>query len=495
MKKKLLNFVFVLFLLQIQAQKPTEKDIHTVESLIDSAYEKTLTVEMKSSSLFAKKALEISKKTSYQKGEAWSNFYIAQGLFELWAYKQSLHYLQEAEKVNQIVEDQYLTFEIHRVRSRVFAGMDLLAASVREQERGIRIIPKIPRSENDKNFLRSLAYENQAVTYSKIGDNKSFFYYLSKNKELLEKENPDIVYMRLISLYAMLGVYYGDVLQFQKAETLFKKSEDIAKKYNYPYISFTYQRWGDMELKRKNPKSAILYFEKALEILNKTNFRSEIPINYTKMATAYQELGNEAKAKELRLKALELKDEQATERQKASSSAVEEILRNEIEIAKDEHSKNRNQILIVLSTLVVILSAFFFGYYELRKRKIKKRSDEQLKNKDQEIISLQGKLNESFDDIIKLAKDNSPEFWARFQEVYPDFRSKLLFMNSDLKTSELIFCAYIYLGFNAKDIAEYTFKAVKTIKNNKYNLRKRLEIPTKDDFVVWIRNFIDEKSK
>lgn len=97
---------------------------------------------------------------------------------------------------------------------------------------------------------------------------------------------------------------------------------------------------------------------------------------------------------------------------------------------------------------------------------------------------LKQKSNETFDTLIRLAKNNSPEFWAYFQENNPDFSRKLLEICQNLKTIELILCAYIYLGFNTKDIAEYTFKAVQTIKNNKYNLRKKLSITTKDDMVI-----------
>jgi DNA-binding NarL/FixJ family response regulator len=106
---------------------------------------------------------------------------------------------------------------------------------------------------------------------------------------------------------------------------------------------------------------------------------------------------------------------------------------------------------------------------------------------DQQVRALKKKVNESFEEVIQLAKENSPEFWGRFQEVYPEFRERILIINPNLKTSELILCAYIYLGFNTKDIARYTFKAVQTIKNNKYNLRKRLNVPQQEDITLWMR--------
>lgn len=99
---------------------------------------------------------------------------------------------------------------------------------------------------------------------------------------------------------------------------------------------------------------------------------------------------------------------------------------------------------------------------------------------------------QTFDEIIQLAKKNSPEFWAHFQEQYPDFRKKILELNTNLKVSELIFCAYVFLGFTTKDIAKYTFKAVQTIKNNKNNLRKRLNVPAQDDTTLWLRKKLEE---
>ena len=99
--------------------------------------------------------------------------------------------------------------------------------------------------------------------------------------------------------------------------------------------------------------------------------------------------------------------------------------------------------------------------------------------------------NKRFEETVRLAKENSPEFWAHFQEKYPDFRKSMLHINPNLKVSELVLCGYIYLGFNTKDIAEYTFKAVQTVKNNKYNLRKRLSVPPKHNFILWMREIYD----
>ncbi|MGV0919985.1 helix-turn-helix transcriptional regulator [Empedobacter falsenii] len=90
-----------------------------------------------------------------------------------------------------------------------------------------------------------------------------------------------------------------------------------------------------------------------------------------------------------------------------------------------------------------------------------------------------------------MAKSNSPHFWSRFQEVYPNFIYKLLEINPNLKNSELTFLAYFYLGFTTKDIAIYTHKALKTIENNRYNIRKRLSLSSDKDLIIWLKTYID----
>ena len=182
-----------------------------------------------------------------------------------------------------------------------------------------------------------------------------------------------------------------------------------------------------------------------------------------------------------------INDSLSFEHKKIQDTPIKHILREKEE---QDQKKEKNYLYLLIILFAIILLAV----YLILKRISKSNRIEKLEiifENEVKTQELKLKVNESFDEVIHLAKTNSPEFWARFQEVYPEFRGRLLAINPDLKHSELILTAYIYLGFNTKDIAEYTFKAIKTIKNNKYNLRKRLVIETKDDFVLWIRNQID----
>ena len=117
---------------------------------------------------------------------------------------------------------------------------------------------------------------------------------------------------------------------------------------------------------------------------------------------------------------------------------------------------------------------------------------DQILSEQEEISSLlQKQVNDAFDELIVLAKENQPNFYTRFQEVYPLFQTRLLYKCQDLQVSELTLCAYIYLDFSSKEIAEYTFKSVRTVQNRKYSIRKKLGISTDEDIHAWMKNVLN----
>ena len=122
----------------------------------------------------------------------------------------------------------------------------------------------------------------------------------------------------------------------------------------------------------------------------------------------------------------------------------------------------KRQILCILVVLIGLIILLFF-YYKRKKEFLNRFSEIQeykAKNDD-----LEKKVNESFIEIIKLAKENHPNFYTRFQEIYPDFQRKILAINPNLQNSELVLLAYIYLNFETKEIADYIYKSPKTIQN------------------------------
>lgn len=78
---------------------------------------------------------------------------------------------------------------------------------------------------------------------------------------------------------------------------------------------------------------------------------------------------------------------------------------------------------------------------------------------------------------------------ANFVEAFPDFSQKLLSINPKLVQSEIEFCALLKLKIHTKDISVYKNIEVKTVRNKKYLIRKKLNIPDGIDIYQWFEDF------
>lgn len=97
-------------------------------------------------------------------------------------------------------------------------------------------------------------------------------------------------------------------------------------------------------------------------------------------------------------------------------------------------------------------------------------------------------LNEKIfaqDEIIALAKENSPRLLNKFRLVYPNFFDKIFAIQPNLRNSELIFCIYLKLNLSTKEVATYTYVTPKAVQNRKNRLRKKLLIPSEVDIYKW----------
>ncbi|WP_333886084.1 hypothetical protein [Sphingobacterium siyangense] len=52
----------------------------------------------------------------------------------------------------------------------------------------------------------------------------------------------------------------------------------------------------------------------------------------------------------------------------------------------------------------------------------------------------------------------------------------------NLRSTELEFCAMVFLNFSTKNISEYTFVTIRAVQVRKNRLRKKFDIPSDVDF-------------
>ncbi len=496
---KILLYLFLCFPIALFSQNE-QKKIKEIEILLDSSYIKTTEFNLPGAIEYAQKALKSSKQKKYSRGIAIGNFRIAQCLAELNIYKQGLEYLDKAQNENLNLKDQGLNFEIRRIRSRIYGNMKLFSNSISESKKAIKIIPELKKNETEKKFAQTLINENLASAYGLMEKPDSAFYYLNENQMILEAQETQKYLLSIINNYVELGNHYLSTGNTKKAQYFLTKAINTAKLNNYPFLSYAFKSYGDLMILKKENDSAIIYYKKALEISENTKLKSEIPSIYQKMSNTYHLLGNKILEEKYKLKFLELQNNLKSEMLSASNLAINSILSDQ----KDEFTKKdvkANRIIIVMTAIIISL---FIGLWRLYKRKRKKlkhlkiissRKEKILIQEKEEITlryqedtkNLEQKVNQSLDEVFALAKSNNPEFFTRFQEVYPEVINSILSIDSKLRVSELTLCAYFFLGFTTKEIAQYTFKSINTVRNRRQNLRNKLQIPADEDLELWFK--------
>ncbi len=473
---------FVLFFIPAMLKSRDTSAIETreVDRLLELSFQSVLKVNTDSSLQYALDALLKSEQIDYSAGKSKAYFYIGQALFDLGNYKSALKYLSLSEKEKYTNGNPLILAEIHRVRGRIYGSMRLNDPSIEEFKEGLKHINVIDVKAN-RDYLTSLAYDNLTNIYKISGLYDSVYYYIQKNRALLQQMDESFIFRAWINLYGNLGEYYSRLEQYDSAVFYFNKSLYLSKKYEYPYTSIVYQYLGDMELERANIDSSIVYYALALENLEATNLNNELPDLYEKISIAYSAKGALDLAKQYRDKGIQLENEFSKEKIEASELALKVILSKVIE----NKSKRTRRIVLVHAGSFFLLFVVGFLYF-MRWQKINKTL---ISEKEQEAVELKENINESFESVFLLAQKNDPAFLPRFQELYPGFTKNLLEKHPCIVSSELCFCAMIFLNFSSKEIAQYTFIEHRSVQTKKSRLRKKLRVPSDIDLYHYLKSF------
>jgi DNA-binding CsgD family transcriptional regulator len=429
--------------------------------------------------------IAVCKKDSYNDCVALGYLKIANIYDKMNDTKKSFYYINKVEKENLINSDTdfEVIFYVHLQKSFLYRKLGERVASFKELDEiyddamktgNAYFIYLINRQYADKyietNKQLALKYSKIAYQFSKIyRENKGKRYRIDKN--------------RLSNSYktsAYLGGIYTDLNKLDSARIYIeeaiqneKKADDISLKYITSLYAGRYFRVI------KNVEQAQYYLWSAKNIA-KNYFKSE---NYQiavgdELNALYESIGQKDSIGYYSNWLVGIEEVNREQNQTLNDTVDKQ---NELE--KSNIKKETKGLFLILSVSigVCLLFIFLFLYY-YRKHKSK--------NLDKIDIPHQPSVDESaFKELIQLAKENNPEFLTRFNESYPRFSEELL-KDSLLKISEIRFCAYLYLNFSTKEIAEYTFTSVRTVQTKKYNLRKKLNIPGDMDIYVWFSKLL-----
>lgn len=458
-----------------------------VDSLIEASYNKYLKAQFIESLQLAEKSLELSTDKNYSKGKAYSYLYMARVLQEVGLRVEALKYIENVEGEKYAKDDPIIQADIHRIKSRITSDRYFYSLSKDHSLKQLKVSEKIADLRKKEHFI-TWAYSSIQHSYVKQNNLDSAMVYQDLLEEYIkncQKTNP---VRNLSALYADRGLIYIKKGEFDKAEEVLDKSIQVLESNNLSMFFYTLQVYGDLEIARGDTAKAISYYKSALENSIELNINHKSRDLHKKISDylMHDELTREEAKKHLREYTI-LKD--SLERH---NKMLSDLILNRIINDADEASSKRGRIfayiVLGLALLAVFLGLFMFSKNKLHKKNLMKKS-KQLVSTSEKIETLEEELESNiYQDIIELAKSNSPEFLPLFNKGYPEFVKAIKQLNPTIRSSELYFCALAYLNFSTKDIANYTFVTNRAVQVRRNRLRKKFNIPSDADFNEWFRS-------
>lgn len=362
-----------------------------------------------------------------------------------------------------------LKAKVYSFESYTFSGLP--EEGYRELEEASKLISRLNENVIDDLVVKAELFVSYSNYYFFKGDFENQLKYVKlSGKEYDKIKDKDKREYMLYFHYSNMGGVYNDLNNLDSAKYFLKLSQSIDKEYNYGTIQFNNLSFlGEVEMKQGNYEKAVYYFHEAEKVQGYKN-HFNIQTLYENIIFTYQQLQKQDSISVYESKMDSLKLVVSENQNKSLHGLLNETKKN-----------NPGWYMYLLGFFIFVLA--LITILMARKNRILSR---------QEIVSQQYlqenakyQKGEDHTKLLELLRKNDPAFMTYFNEVFPDFSQKLLAINPNLIQSEIEFCALLKLKVSTKDIAKYKYIEPKTVRNRKYLIRKKLNIPTEFDIYQW----------
>lgn len=376
---------------------------------------------------------------------------------------------------------------------------------------------------------KAIAYKNksyEASSYLYLAESYSLnelpekaLQELTKAEKTLEQSKRDIprnFFIKSNILISQSNIYY-DNKDYQKAilkhRELINTGEDIENKERRDHFQYVnYSNIANIYL-NTNIDSAYYFAKKSLDLEHKINGESNITganyfiigkvaekrkdtinalKNYRTSYNILQESGDALNKMQLFQSLYDIYslqqqqdsaaifkkklDEYNVQMLEKKYNSLKEIVNQEPKVVKKKYPTT-----LLISVGLLSISLIILGFYYFKRQRMPKSEVETSKSQ-QELLA------ENFETLLALLKKDDPGFLALFENIYPNFRNKLLSIEPKLTISEIQFCALLKMNLSTKKIAQLTYIETRTVQNKKHRIRKKLHIPKDIDTYNWFNN-------
>lgn len=414
------------------------------------------------------RALLMSERIGYNRGIIKSHYMIAFSYFFVGDFHKSMEYVEKISRLEDIeTQIQYLV-QMHYLKGRIYGLTGFINAAIDEQLKALNIAPGI-ENPNSKALILANIYAGLAYLYEQQGDEASRLkkeHYLSLSGEAHKSIEPAYGSSPLPEFFIMKVNQMIDRDYLDSATIYMHNLKSFSMDKRHIGLPAVYNTIANYYMANHQLDSAYLYLQQALQATHTTKITSTRPQLYQQLSTYFKLQGELDSADVYYTKYLVAEHEEVEKRIEVG----EQVLRNIINQSEPQLERSRHKMILALSvSLPVVLLIIFYFYYIRRRRNVIERFET-------ETVLLETKKNISFEELISLAKSNAPGFIPMFMKVYPDFWQKLTDKHPDLTQADQELCAYTYLNFTTKQIADITQIQVGSVQTRRSRLRRKIAL-------------------
>ena len=455
-----------LFLLHIVLTSCNNtKEIEIDEMLIDRNEDLRLRGKIDSIIKINSEYIKRSKKRKYRRGEALGYINIANIYATIGKYNESVKLLDKANVLIYRASDDYLKMRLFHEYGQVNFVMGLREVALKYNQKAIFHSKKVSLTNENRRTISNIYTVRADFIKHKYSD--STLYYFKKGAEI---DNSELN-------YALIGNYYSVEIKNKDSAQFYLNKSMLMLKNIVPYWNVRrgviYTFYGNYLYYENRLEEALSYYQKAANVLSETNRINKLPLIYEDIIQISQTLGDRKLELEYRAKYKTINDSLISSTIKATDLALNHAIQ---EVDRIKYDRDRETTLYLLALCVVVLIFIWIMYKRGKRQKHIVQTIIDSTN-DAKMAELRG---------IAMANDSS--FLSKLNDYYPDFSKRLYDINPNISDSNVVFCAYIWLGFSSKEIAQYTFVQHRSIQTQKSRIRKKLDIDSEIDLYSYFRN-------
>lgn len=505
-KKKALNYIAQARKIAGVHRKRENADILLVEGKVFR-----LSSDLQQAIENLDKAIVIYTDLEIQNKIAESYLLLGNVYFDLSKYSEAQSYYYKAIKIFSTLKDLNGVSRCYNYMAMVYSFQTRYQKAIEYSKRSLMLTDKTNKYELARQYLKLAILYRQSGDYKKtISLEDSIFPALKQANDLNALAKANIT---------MSNIYF-DLKDFKKSKAYILNAISCNTQLgNQSNIILTNVNLSRIYNSTNNIDSAIYILNYSLA-LNKSNNNVKLyQLIYFNLFEIYEKIENAKMALETYKKYKAYND--STERELNAEKLLElealykvDSKNKQIELLqKEKQTTKQRKVIFALSSIILLSIGLIFFIHKqqktqekqlIYKAKLKEAADKidfknrELINKAMHLSRQEQILNGIKEQLLNISIENQKskealiailsnidlnlkqntmvDFEKYFIEVHPEFFNRLKQKYPNLTTPELKICAFLRLNLSSKEIANITYKSLRSVENSRTIIRKKMEL-------------------